>query len=145
MAANQSPTFPKNSAIVTAVNDGQVETGLVNHYYLFRALAGDPDLPGMNHFFEVATAGSLVMPSGAGILDASERKDEATQFVSFLLQTEAQEYFAQETFEYPLVPGVEANERLPLIDTIPTPGVELSEIATMLDRATDLVAEAGLL
>ena len=67
MAANQSPTFPKNSAIVTAVNQAQVETGLVNHYYLLRALAEDPDVVGRNHFFTTPTAGSLVMPAGAGL------------------------------------------------------------------------------
>ena len=145
MAANQSPTYPKNSAIVTAVNDGQVETGLVNHYYLLRALADDPSLPGRNHFFEVATAGSLVMPSGIGVLESSSRHEEAMQLVEFLLDVDAQTYFAEETYEYPLVPGVEADPRLPAIETIPTPDVNLSEIATTLDLATDLVAEAGLL
>ncbi len=42
MKANESPTFPKNSTIVSAVADGQVETGLVNHYYALRLLAEDP-------------------------------------------------------------------------------------------------------
>ena len=46
MEANGSPTFPKNSTIVGAVVDGQVETGLVNHYYLLRVLAEDPVAPG---------------------------------------------------------------------------------------------------
>ena len=145
MAANQSPTFPKNSAIVTAVNDGQVETGLVNHYYLLRALAEDPNVVGRNHFFSVATAGSLVMPAGAGILASSGNTDEAQEFVSFLLSQSSQEYFATETFEYPLIPGVSADERLPAIDTLATPDVDLSLLATTLDTATDLVARAGLL
>ena len=145
MAANQSPTYPKNSAIVTAVNDGQVEAGLVNHYYLLRALASDPDVPGRNHFFDIATAGSLVMPSGIGVLESSENAAEATELVRFLLTEGAQRYFAEETFEYPLLPGIDADPRLPAIESIPTPAVDLSEIATMLDLATDLVAEAGLL
>ena len=145
MAENQSPTFPKNSAIVMAVNDGQVDTGLVNHYYLLRALAEDPEVPGRNHFFAVATAGSLVMPAGVGILAASERTDEADAFVDFLVEDASQRYFAEETFEYPLVPGVPADDRLPPIETIPTPDLDLSLLATTLDEATDLVAEAGLL
>ena len=145
MAANQSPTFPKNSAIVTAVNGGQVETGLVNHYYLLRALAEDPDVPGRNSFFSVATAGSLVMPAGAGILASSQNDSAAEQFVSFLLSESSQRYFAEETFEYPLLPGIPADDRLPPIETIPTPALDLSLLATTLDEATDLVARAGLL
>ncbi|MCL1593851.1 MAG: extracellular solute-binding protein, partial [Actinomycetia bacterium] len=90
MAENQSPTFPKNSPIVTAVNDGQIPVGLVNHYYLLRALAEDPDLPGKNDFFPIATAGSLVMPSGAGVLASSSNIEAATRFVAFLLNNDAQ-------------------------------------------------------
>ena len=145
MESNDSPTYPKNSPIVAAVNDGQIPVGLVNHYYLVRALAENPDEPGANHFFEVSTAGGLVMPAGAGILATSDKKEAAQQFVAFLVSAQAQEYFATETFEYPLVPGIEANPLLPPIDTIPTPDVDLSELATVLDTATDLVAQAGLL
>ena len=145
MAANSSPKYPKNSPIVAAVNDGQIPVGLVNHYYLLRALAENPDLPGANHFFEVATAGGLVMPAGAGILKSSDSKDAAQQFIEFLLSEQAQEFFAQETFEYPLVPGIAANDLLPPIDTIPTPDIDLSDLASVLDTATDLVAQAGLL
>lgn len=145
MAANQAPTFPKNSAIVTAVNGGQVESGLVNHYYLLRALAENPDAVGRNHFFTAPTAGSLVMPAGTGVLASSTNANEAEEFIAFLLGAEAQAYFADETFEYPLVPGVPASNRLPPIETIPSPILDLSELATTLDTATDLVARAGLL
>lgn len=145
MAANQAPTFPRNSAIVTAVNGGQVQSGLVNHYYLLRALAEDPGAVGRNHFFSTPTAGALVMPAGAGILASSQSTDEAEEFIAFLLGTHAQTYFADETFEYPLVPGVAADSQLPALDSIPAPDLDLSLLATTLDTATDLVARAGLL
>jgi iron(III) transport system substrate-binding protein len=145
MAANSSPTYSKNSPIVAAVNAGEIDTGLVNHYYLLRALAKDPDEVGRNFFFAVPTAGSLVMPAGAGILKSSGSQDAAQEFVEFMLSIQAQTFFAEETFEYPLVPGIPANELLPPINTIPTPDIDLSELATVLDLATDLVAEAGLI
>jgi len=145
MARNQSPTFPKNSSIVTAVNDGQTPVGLVNHYYLLRALAEDPNLPGLNYFFPTATAGSLVMPAGAGILASSDKAESAERFVEFLVSETAQTYFADETLEYPLVSGVPANALLPPIDTISVPDIDLSRLASVLDTATDLVARAGLL
>jgi iron(III) transport system substrate-binding protein len=144
MADNGAPTYPKNSPIVAAVNAGEIETGLVNHYYLLRALATNPDEVGRNFFFSVPTAGSLVMPAGAGILATSKNGDAAEQFVAFMVSEQAQTYFATETFEYPLVAGIPANELLPPIDTIPTPDIDLSDLAGVLDLATDLVAEAGL-
>lgn len=145
MAANGSPTFPKNSAIVTAVNDGQVEAGLVNHYYLLQALAENPDAVGRNHFFAVPTAGGLVMPAGVGVLASSKHGDEAAEFVAFLLSEASQRYFAEETFEYPLIEGVDAADVLPPLSSLVAPEIDLSLLATTLDRATDLVAEAGLL
>lgn len=145
MAANNAPKYPKNSPIVAAVNAGEVETGLVNHYYLLRALAENPDEPGLNYFFPEASAGSLVMPAGAGILSSSGNKAAAEKFVTWLLNEESQTYFADETFEYPLVPGIPANAALPAIESITTPSIDLSELATVLDTATDLVADAGLL
>lgn len=145
MKANESPTFPKNSTIVSAVADGQIDAGLVNHYYTLQLLAQDPTASVANYFFPEASAGSLVMPSGAGILASTDAPESAVELITFLLSIEAQEYFARETFEYPLVPGVPPSEDLPPLDTIPTPDIDLSDLAPMLDPATDLVAEAGLL
>ena len=56
-----------------------------------------------------------------------------------------QEYFATETFEFPLVPGIATPEGLPDIEDIVTPDIDLSDLADQLERATDLVTEAGLL
>ncbi len=38
-----------------------------------------------------------------------------------------------------------ADPDLPPLDSLRTPDLDLSMLATVLDRATDLVAEAGLL
>jgi len=145
MAANAAPRYPKNSPIVAAVADGRLDSGMVNHYYLLRRLVEQPDATAANYFFPEATAGSLVMPAGAGILATSQNREAAQTFIDFLLSQAAQEYFATETFEYPLLPGVAADPLLPPIETIPTPNIDLSDLATVLDRATDLVDEAGLL
>ncbi|GMQ84795.1 MAG: iron ABC transporter substrate-binding protein [Acidimicrobiia bacterium] len=145
MAANGSPAYANNASIVSAVTDGQLESGLVNHYYLLRRLREQPQTSAANYFFPEPTAGSLVMPAGAGILSSTDNRDAAEAFVAFLLSEGSQQYFASETFEYPLVPGVPANEMLPPIGEIATPDIDLSELATVLDRATDLVSRAGLL
>ncbi len=145
MSANQAPTYPKNSAIVAAVDSGEVDAGLVNHYYLFRRVVEEGDVVAANHFLSGDSAASLIMPAGVGVINGSDAGEGAARFIDFLLSQEAQEYFATETFEYPLAADVAADPALPPLRSIQTPDIDLSRLAEVLDRATDLVAEAGLL
>ena len=136
--------FPGNSPIVAATDTGEVEAGLVNHYYLLRLRAEGEGDNAENWFIPAADAGSLVMPAGAGILAGSDMPDAAQEFVAFLLSNSAQEYFAGETYEYPLVAGVAPAAGLPELEEINAPDIDLSQLADVLDDATRLVTEAGL-
>ena len=144
MAANDSPTYANNNAIVEAVGRGEIPFGLVNHYYNHRFLEEDPGLPSRNHQFDDGDIGGLVIPSSASVLAGSGRQEDAQRFIAFLLEKEAQEYFAEETFEYPLADGVQAAEGVPPLSSLrPPPGEqpdELGDIAT----TGKLIAEAGL-
>lgn len=145
LAANDPGKYPKNSPIVAAVNGGEIEAGLVNHYYLLRLQAEEGETAAANHFLASGGPGSLVMPAGAGILATSDQKESAERLIEFLLSAESQEYFARETFEYPLAAGVVALEGLPPLKSLGSPLLDLSALAAALDLATDLVAAAGLL
>ena len=145
MKSGGAPTYSKNSVIVAAVDDGETDAGLVNHYYLFRRIAEEGDVVVANHFFAADTAASLVMPSGVGLIVHSDATGGGNRLIEFLLSREAQLYFAAKTFEYPLASGVAAHPDLPPLDTISMPDLDLSRLAEVLGRATDLVAEAGLL
>ncbi len=144
IAANRPGLYPKNSVIVAAVDAGEIEAGLVNHYYLLRLIAEQGDSAAAHHFLS-GGAGALVMPAGAGILDSTDRREDATAFIEFLLDPDSQAYFAGKTFEYPLVAGIDPNPLLPTLAELRPPDLDLSLLAEALDRATDLVAEAGLL
>ena len=145
LAANEPGRYEKNSPIVAAVDAGEIETGLVNHYYLLRLQAEQGATAAANHFLASGGPGSLVMPAGAGILATSDSTEAAQQFIRFLLSSQAQTYFALETFEYPLAIGFPTVAGLVPIDELGAPTLDLSALAAALDRATDLVAEAGLL
>lgn len=144
LAANNPVDYPKNSPIVAAIDGGEIEGGLVNHYYLLRLRAEGAGDHAENWFIPAGDVGTLLMPAGAGIIAGTDKPDAARQFVTFLLSTDAQEFFANETFEFPLVDGVDPMEDLPVLSEINTPDIDLSELADVLDRATRLVAEAGL-
>ncbi len=101
-------TYPRNSAIVQAVANGDVDFGLANHYYLYNFTSEDPNFPGAQTFFAPGDAGNLVNVAGVGVMRTSERVDAAHKFISFLLSPEIQRYIVEEIFEYPVVAGVEA-------------------------------------
>lgn len=144
MAANDSPAYANNNAIVEAVGRGEIPLGLVNHYYNFRFLAEDPGLPSRNHQFADGDIGGLVIPSSATVLAGSDRQEDARRFIAFLLERESQEYFAQETFEYPLARGVPAAEGVPPLRTLrPPPGEQPDELGD-IETTGKLIAEAGL-
>lgn len=144
LSANDPQDYPKNSPIVAAVDSGEIEGGLVNHYYLLRLRAEGEGTNAENWFIPAGDVGSLVMPSGAGIITGSDQSEAAQQFIEFLLSNESQAYFASETFEFPLIDGVDSAEGLPSLSDVVSPDVDLSELADVLEDATRLVSEAGL-
>ncbi len=144
LAANDPQDYPKNTPIVAAADAGEIEGGLVNHYYLLRLRAEGEGNSSENWFIPAGDVGTLVMPAGAGILSGTDVPEAARQFVEFLLSETAQTYFATETFEFPLIPGVQPAEGLPALEDLNTPDIDLSQLADVLDDATRLVSEAGL-
>lgn len=137
------PTYAKNSAIVDAVARGEVTMGLVNHYYALQALAEDPDQPVANHRFGAEDVGGLVIPATASVLADAQTNAGAKEFIAFLLGEEAQTYFAEETFEYPLRQGVEPNGELPPLSQLQPPTYEFGSLADLKTTAR-LISESGL-
>lgn len=142
MVANEPRRYPKNSTIVAAVIAGEVEWGLVNHYYLWRAKKEQPEAPAENYFMPGDGASSFINLSGIGWL--SERS-EALEVVRLLLADESQRYFAESTFEYPLVEGVSISDGLvPLADLV-TPDVDFGDVAESLEGALQSIHRSGLI
>jgi iron(III) transport system substrate-binding protein len=144
LAANGARTYPNNLAIVEAVGRGEIDLGLVNHYYALEASAQDASLSVANHFFPAGDPGSVVLVSGAGALAGTEMSDEAEQFIAFLLSPEAQQYFAEETLEYPLVPGVEAVEGQPPLDEVAGVVADLGAMGDSFASTIELIEASGL-
>lgn len=144
LADGGAPTFENNTAIVEAVGRGEVPMGLVNHYYVFVAKDQDPDLPVENHFFPEGDYGSTLLVTAASIIKGTDRSEDAEKFVEFLLSEEAQKYFAEQTFEYPLAAGAEPNPVLPEFDDLPVTRVDLGELGGGLEATAELIETSGL-
>jgi iron(III) transport system substrate-binding protein len=145
LEANDVRTYQNNIAIVDAVNRGEIDMGLVNHYYNEQAKAEDPGLASENFVFPNGDIGALILVTTAGVLKASDNRDGAEQLVDFLLSKESQAYFARETFEYPIAAGVQPTVKdLPPLSEIQAPRLELSSLGDKLKTTRELIQQAGL-
>mgnify|MGYP001166223613 CR=1 FL=1 len=100
-------------AQILAVAAGEADIAVANTYYLALMLSGNkgpeqqeaakkvkPFFPNQND------RGTHMNISGAGLVKGAPNKTNAIKLVEFLLSTEAQEHIVNNTFEYPMIPGV---------------------------------------
>ena len=144
MIANEVREYPKNSPQVQAVGDGELDIGLVNHYYLYRFLDEDPDFAAANHFTDPGLAGALINAAGVGMLSASDNRGNALRFIEYLLGEHAQEYFRDQTSEYPLAAGIAARSELTPLEQLDPPSLALTSLAD-LEGTLELLQEVGAL
>ena len=127
--ANEPKVYPKNTPTVAAAGSGEIDVGFVNHYYLYRFLAEEgEDFGARNSHVTSGGPGGIVLVAGGGILKSAENKENAELFFKFMLSRVAQQYFAGQTYEYPLVEGVNTNRLLTPLDDINNPDIDMASL-----------------
>jgi iron(III) transport system substrate-binding protein len=143
--ANDPFAYPDNLTAVEGVASGEVDVAFVNHYYLYQVREErGGEVPVRNYYLQNGDPGALVLAAGAGVLDSAQNPRAAESFLEFALSREAQQYFADETLEYPLVEGVEIDEELVPLDDIQSPEIDLSNLDD-LQGTLELLRETGVL
>ena len=145
MASNDVQLFDNNVLILNAAEDGVIALGLINHYYWYEQVAeeGLDAVPARLKFLPGGDPGALVNVAGIGVLEGSDREDDALRFARYLLDEDAQTYFAEVTKEYPLIDGVPAAEGLPPLESLQAPEIDLSDLDT-LEETLQMIEDAGL-
>lgn len=132
MLDNDVQNYPKNTPQVAAAADGEIDVGLVNHYYLYRFIAEEgEDFAARNAHLRAAGPGAIVLVSGVSILKTADNPENAEAFVRFLLSKVAQQYFAGSTFEYPLVEEVRPSVLLTPLEGIGQPDITLADLGDL--------------
>jgi iron(III) transport system substrate-binding protein len=146
LVANDVQTYEKNGQILEAVNAGQVQLGLINNYYWYQLAKelGAENMRAQIAFTEQGDPGSLVNIAGVGILAGAAENPAAATFVEWLLSPPIQQWFVENTAEYPLVPGVAAADGLPALETLRGPDVPLADLAD-LPGTLAMLEDVGLL
>lgn len=145
-ADNNPKPYEKNGLIRDAVNAGEISLGLVNHYYLYEKIEneGTDAVVARNQFAAAGDPGGLVNIAGVGVLSSSNNSAAAEALVQYMLSEEGQRYFADQTFEYPLVAGVLPASDLPELSTLNPPAIDLSDLKS-IEKTQELLASVGLL
>ena len=144
MVANGAQPYESNTAVRDAIAAGEVDVGLVNHYYVAQAIAEEgPEYPVDVHF-PPDDLGSLINVSGIGVLSSSDDPKGAQELIEFLLSEQSQAFFSESSKEYPLAAGVEPAPELVPMDEIPAPPIDLGEISD-LEGTLELMRETGAL
>ena len=145
LQANGVKIYAKNSAIVEAIDKGEISIGLVNHYYIWEVSEGlGRAINVKNGFFAPGDLGNLINVSGAGVLASSKKIAAAEDLINYLTSAATQSKFVSDTHEYALVSGAPAPEGVPALDQIGAPTVDLATLKN-IKQTQDLLIEVGLL
>ena len=127
---NDVQLYEKNGLIRDAVDAGEVQLGLINHYYWYKKAAevGEDAMNVQLAFAGPGDPGALVNLSGACIVRPTDNTDGAGALMEWLLSESAQRWFVETTFEYPLVAGVEGPDGVPPLSQVQGPDIPLAEL-----------------
>ncbi|MFL1548784.1 iron ABC transporter substrate-binding protein [Pseudomonas sp. D47] len=145
MKANAT-IYRGNSAVLKAVNAGQVDSGVIYHYYSFvdQSKTGENSKNTQLHYFKHQDPGAFVSISGAGVLASSKHKEEAQAFLKWITDKDGQAILRDgNSFEYAVGQGAQSNPKLTPLAQLDAPKVDASKLNSK--KAVELMTQAGLL
>lgn len=145
MKANAT-MYRGNSAVLKAVNAGQVEGGVIYHYYSFvdQAKTGENSQNTSLHYFKHKDPGAFVSVSGAGVLASSKHAEQAQAFVRYITGKQGQALLENgKSYEYAVGDGAASNPALVPLGQLDAPLVDASTLNSR--KAIELMTQAGLL
>lgn len=138
--------YKGNSTVMKAVNAGQIDAGIIYHYYYFvdQAKTGENSKNTQLHYFKHQDPGAFVSISGGGVLASSKHKAQAQAFIKWITGKEGQDTLRTNTaFEYAVGVNAASNEKLIPLNKLDAPKVEPSSLNSK--KVTELMTQAGLL
>jgi len=134
---------------IKAVAAGQCNIAVANTYYLGVMLGGD-DAAQKAAAEKVAIfwpnqdgRGTHVNVSGAGITKASQHKEAAQKLIEFLVSDEAQTWYADKNYEYPVKTGIPSNAILQSWGEFKADTLHMDKLGENNSEAVKLMDRAG--
>jgi len=138
--------YQGNTAVMKAVNAGELQAGVIYHYYWYkdRAESGANSKDTELHYFGNQDPGAFVSISGAGVVKASKHQKEAQELVKYLTGKDGQKILADSgAMEYAIADGATNNAALKPLADLGQPTVDPAKLNG--PRVVELMQQAGLL
>lgn len=135
-----------NSAVLKAVNAGQIDSGVIYHYYSFvdQSKTGENSKNTSLNYFKHKDPGAFVSLSGGGVLASSQHKEQAQAFLRWITGKDGQAILKNgNSFEYAVGKNAESNPKLVPLQQLDAPTVDVSKLDSK--KAVELMTQAGLL
>lgn len=135
-----------NSSVLKAVNAGQIDSGVIYHYYSLvdQSKTGENSQNTALHYFKHKDPGAFVSISGGGVLASSQHKEQAQAFLKYVTGKEGQDTLKNGTsFEYAVGKNAQSNPKLVPLQQLDAPTVDASKLDSK--KAVELMTQAGLL
>ena len=138
--------YKGNSTVMKAVNAGQIDGGVIYHYYRFvdQSKTGENSKNTELHYFKHQDPGAFVSISGGGVLASSKHQQQAQAFMKWITGKSGQDTLrTNDAFEYAVGVNAASNPKLVSLKDLDAPKVEASSLNSK--KVIDLMTEAGLL
>ena len=138
--------YKGNSTVMKAVNAGQIDGGVIYHYYRFvdQSKTGENSKNTKLYYFKHQDPGAFVSLSGGGVLASSKHKAQAQAFIKYITGKEGQESLrTNNAFEYAVGVNAASNPKLVPLNELDAPKVEPSTLNSK--KVIERMTQAGLL
>ncbi|TGV76646.1 extracellular solute-binding protein, partial [Mesorhizobium sp. M00.F.Ca.ET.149.01.1.1] len=141
-----STAYKGNNTVMKAVNAGEIDGGVIFHYYYLgdQAKTGENSRNIGQYYFKNQDPGAFVSISGGGVLASSKHPKEAQAFLKWVTGKGGQDVLKTGTsYEYAVGKGAESNPKLVPLADLQAPKVDPAKLNSK--KVIDLMTQAGLL
>ncbi len=144
LIANDVTFFGGHTDVRKAVGAGEFKLGLVNHYYYYLQQAEGSNVGIVFPDQGEGQIGLITNATAAAVINGAPHVEAAQAFMDFLVSPEGQKLFAEQNYEYPLLPGVEVHPDVPPLDGFRFAEVDVVSAAQDFEATFDLMERVGL-
>lgn len=141
---NEVTFFGGHTDVRKAVGAGEFKLGLVNHYYYYLQKAEGSNVGIIFPDQGDGQIGLITNATAAAVVNGAPHLTAAQAFLDFLVSPEGQKLFAEQNYEYPLLPGVQLQADVQPLEGFHFADVDVVKAAEEFDATFDLMEKVGL-
>lgn len=144
LIANEVTFFGGHTDVRKAVGGGEFKLRLVNHYYYHLQKAEGSNVGVIYPDQGDGQIGLITNATAAAVVNGAAHAPAAQAFLDFLVSPEGQKLFAEQNYEYPLLPGVELHADVQPLEGFRLADVDVVKASEDFDTTFDLIELVGL-